>query len=65
MNDDNQLRIVAGQWRWRWDLNPRKGCPFTRFRGLRSVIHHRPGAYVTCAGARTTVAGERLRPGGE
>src|SRR6202046_4516018 len=22
-------------WRWRWDLNPRKGCPFTRFRGVR------------------------------
>jgi transposase InsO family protein len=21
--------------RWRWDLNPRKGCPFTRFRGVR------------------------------
>src|SRR6516164_9847447 len=27
--------VLAGQWRWRWDLNPRKGCPFTRFRGVR------------------------------
>src|SRR5207248_11698800 len=26
---------ISGQWRWRWDLNPRKGCPFTRFRGVR------------------------------
>ena len=25
----------TSQWRWRWDLNPRKGCPFTRFRGVR------------------------------
>src|SRR5437773_8778566 len=21
--------------RWRWDLNPRRGCPLTRFRGVR------------------------------
>src|SRR5580700_1401976 len=28
-------RIIAGQWRWRWDLNPRKTCAFTRFRGVR------------------------------
>src|SRR5215469_9761413 len=27
--------ILAGQWRWRWDLNPRKTCAFTRFRGVR------------------------------
>src|SRR5215475_12158354 len=25
----------TSQERWRWDLNPRKGCPFTRFRGVR------------------------------
>src|SRR5215831_14554629 len=25
----------SARWRWRWDLNPRKGCPFTRFRGVR------------------------------
>src|SRR5215831_3193539 len=30
-----RARIIAGQRRWRWDLNPRKGCPFTRFRGVR------------------------------
>src|SRR5271169_3664167 len=27
--------VLAGQWRWRWDLNPRKTCAFTRFRGVR------------------------------
>jgi hypothetical protein len=27
--------IAAGQWRWRWDLNPRMSCPITRFRGVR------------------------------
>src|SRR5262250_1563290 len=27
--------VYAGQWRWRWDLNPRKTCAFTRFRGVR------------------------------
>ena len=30
-------RIVTGQWRWRWDLNPRKTCSFTRFRVLREA----------------------------
>jgi hypothetical protein len=27
--------------RWRWDLNPRRGCPLTRFRGvlLRPLGH--------------------------
>src|SRR5438552_17154080 len=35
MSDEYWIRIVPGQWRWRWDLNPRKGCPFTRFRGVR------------------------------
>jgi hypothetical protein len=34
--------VLAGQQRWRWDLNPRKGCPFTRFRELRTTVHHRP-----------------------
>jgi hypothetical protein len=35
MNDDYGLGVIADQGRWRWDLNPRKGCPFTRFRGVR------------------------------
>src|SRR6185436_9301212 len=28
-------------WRWRWDLNPRRSCPLTRFRGvlLRPLGH--------------------------
>jgi hypothetical protein len=30
-----RIHIVPGQWRWRWDLNPRKTCAFTRFRGVR------------------------------
>ena len=49
--------------RWRWDLNPRRGCPLTRFRGLRRAIHHRPRAYLTWAGRRFAFAGERLRTG--
>ena len=56
-------RIIAGQERWRWDLNPRKGCPFTRFRGLRSTIHHGPPEYVNCVDACRVTAGERLRTG--
>jgi hypothetical protein len=51
------------QWRWRWDLNPRKGCPFTRFRVLRTTVHHRPPAFLTSANRRPAVAGERLRTG--
>ena len=29
------------RWRWRWDLNPRRSCPLTRFRGvlLRPLGH--------------------------
>jgi hypothetical protein len=34
--------IIAGQRRWRWDLNPRKTCAFTRFRVLRTTVHWRP-----------------------
>ena len=34
-------RIAAGQWRWRWDLNPRMSCPITRFRVLRGTVHQR------------------------
>jgi hypothetical protein len=37
-------RIIAGQWRWRWDLNPRKTCAFTRFRGLCITVRRRPRA---------------------
>ena len=25
---------VNRRWRWRWDLNPRRSCPLTRFRGV-------------------------------
>ena len=44
-----ETRIIAGQQRWRWDLNPRKGCPLTRFRVLRTTVHHRPLASLTSA----------------
>jgi hypothetical protein len=30
--------------RWRWDLNPRRGCPLTHFRVLRTTVHRRPSA---------------------
>src|SRR6185436_18624171 len=32
-------------WRWRWDLNPRRSCPLTRFRGvlLRPLGHSTAG----------------------
>src|SRR6266699_5249944 len=49
--------------RWRWDLNPRRGCPLTRFRGLRWAIHHRSRVYRTWAGSWFAFAGEQLRTG--
>ena len=58
-----QLHIVSCQWRWRWDLNPRKTCAFTRFRVLRTTVHHRPPVFATSADGMPAVAGERLRTG--
>ena len=52
-------RIVPGQRRWRWDLNPRKGCPLTRFRVLRTTVHRRPPMFMTSANRRPAAAGER------
>jgi hypothetical protein len=63
MSDEYWIRIVPGQWRWRWDLNPRKGCPFTRFRVLRTTVHRRPSAYLTCTEGRCAFTDERLRTG--
>jgi transposase len=37
--------------------------PLIRFRGLRSTVHHRPPAFLTSAGRRPVVAGERPRTG--
>ena len=51
------------QQRWRWDLNPRRGCPLTRFRVLRATVHHRPPAFVTRADGMPAAAGERPRTG--
>src|SRR5579859_8004033 len=32
VGEAHQAAVAA---RWRWDLNPRRGCPLTRFRGVR------------------------------
>src|SRR5262249_59126561 len=58
-----RIGVLAGQWRWRRDLNPRKTCAFTRFRVLRTAVHHRPPVLVTSADRMPAVAGERLRTG--
>ena len=36
-----QPLMTERQWRWRWDLNPRRTCALTRFRGvlLRPLGH--------------------------
>ena len=44
-------------------MNPRKGCPFTRFRVLRTTVHHRPPASLTSADRQSVSTGER--PGTE
>src|SRR5680860_921366 len=31
--------VSAGEWRWRWDLNPRWACTHTRSRGLGTGFH--------------------------
>src|ERR1700691_4209864 len=36
-------------------FEPTEGCPFTRFRGLRSVIHPRSGVYLPEARRRVRV----------
>src|SRR6266516_5687922 len=51
--------LATSQRRWRWDLNPRRGCPLTRFRGLRTTVHHRPPASLTSTDKRPVSAGER------
>jgi len=58
-----ETRIIAGQWRWRWDLNPRKTCAFTRFRVLRITVHRRPPSSVACANTIRAATGERWRTG--
>src|SRR5215467_4153839 len=61
MSVEHWFRVVPGQQRWRWDLNPRKGCPFTRFRVLGTAVRHRVPAYVTCANCLAVLSRERLR----
>jgi hypothetical protein len=36
---------------------------FTRFRGLRTAVHHRPPLYLNWADRRAAFAGERPRTG--
>ncbi len=59
------LDLTAPHLTWPgWpDLNPRRGCPLTRFRALRTTVHHRPLASLTSAGRRPAVARERPRTG--
>src|SRR5215472_16387266 len=62
-----RIGVLPGQWRWRWDLNPRKTCAFTRFRGVRP----RPLGDSTAGEHTRTWAGAARRsgslrsPGGE
>ena len=59
--------VSAGEWRWRWDLNPRRSCPLTRFRGvLLRPLGHATAEQATRAGDRrrnrsTARAGHRQR----
>jgi len=59
------LDLTAPHLTWPgWpDLNPRRGCPLTRFRALRTTVQHRPLASLTSAGRRPAVARERPRTG--
>src|SRR5690242_18585154 len=58
-----RTNVLAGQWRWRWDLNPRKTCAFTRFRVLRTTVHHRPGSVRDLRGQAAATGGEWPRTG--
>ena len=52
--------VIPSQWRWRWDLNPRRGCPLTRFRGVRP----RPLGDSTAGELTRTGACSAARPSG-
>jgi hypothetical protein len=57
---------VASTWRWRWDLNPRRSYPLTRFRGvlLRPLGHAtgRESSGGRGGSRRTRAAPSRTRP---
>src|SRR5690348_18106046 len=67
MNVNYPFNVAPGKKRWRWDLNPRKTCAFTRFRGVRP----RPLGDSTAGEHARTWAGAARRsvscrpPGGE
>ena len=42
-------------------MNPRKGCPFKRFRGLRMTVQHESLASLNCADTPIVFTRERLR----
>jgi hypothetical protein len=65
MNANYAFSIAAGQQRWRWDLNPRRGYLPTRFRGLRTApssppIHCATGPGSPAPGPATS---SRAHPG--
>src|SRR4249920_768328 len=63
MSDEYWIRIVPGQWRWRWDLNPRKACAFTRFRGVRPrPLGDSTAAEPTRLASRGRWPGRKTRP---
>ena len=53
--------VSAGEPRWRWDLNPRTGCPVTRFRVLRTRVQPRSSASVSCSASPSTAIAEPSR----
>jgi len=53
--------VSAGQWRWRWDLNPRMSCPITRFRVLRGTVHRWFPPSAACSSAHLGDGGGQCR----
>ena len=57
---------AADARRWRWDLNPRRACPLTRFRGvlLRPLGHATAGYLTRALSSARRVGGRRRTPPG-
>ena len=58
--------VLGTAWRWRWDLNPRRGCPLTRFRGvLLRPLGHATADEDTRGGtvSRVALPGRKRSPG--
>jgi hypothetical protein len=63
MNANYPFNVVPGQQAVEVGFEPRRGCPLTRFRVLRTSVHHRPPTSLTSTDWRPVVAGERSRTG--